>query len=263
MDIIKFPGLRIEFNISRVAFEFLEISIYFYAVCIVLGIGVAFILARISKEKFGIKYEKLIEIMVGGIVCGYIGARLYYVVFNFNYYISNPSQILNFRDGGLAIYGGLIFSSIFVCVKCKKEKINFLDFGDYIVPFVAIAQSIGRWGNFFNKEAYGISTLNFLRMGIFNYYGEYVEVHPTFLYESIATFIIFIFLRLLQKNRKFSGQILYLYIIFYSFIRIFIEGLRVDSLMLGYFRVSQILSLILFTFFSYILLKKNKEYCEK
>ena len=263
MDIVNFPGLGIKLDVPKIVFELLGVDIYIYAICIVLGISIALILCKISKEQFGIKYEKIIEIMVIAIILGYVGARLYFVIFNLNKYIENPLKLFNIRDGGLAIYGGIIFASIYIFIKCKKDKIDFLNFADYIVPFVAIAQSIGRWGNFFNKEAYGYETTSILRMGIYDFSGKYIEVHPTFLYEAIFTFFIFVFLRILQKNRKFKGQILYSYMICYSFIRIFIEGLRVDSLMLGIFRISQILSLVLFVVFSCLLLKNSKKIISK
>ena len=263
MSLIKFPGLNIEFNVPTIAFELFGINIYYYAICIVLGIIVALILCKISKEKFNIEFDKVLEIMFWAIIIGYIGARLYYVIFNLSKYLQEPSKILNFRDGGLAIYGGIIFAGIYIFIKCKKDKINFLDFCDYIIPFLAIAQSIGRWGNFFNKEAYGHETTNIFRMGIYNSSGEYFEVHPTFFYEAVGTFVIFIFLRILQKNRKFSGQILYVYILLYSFIRMFIEGMREDSLMFFGFRISQVLSLIFFVISSILLFKNNKKLIQK
>lgn len=123
---------------------------------------------------------------------------------------------------------------------------------DYIAPSLALGQAIGRWGNFINQEAYGTQTNNCLRMGIIEN-GQYVEVHPTFLYESIATFLIFIILLLLSKKRKFRGEITYVYFILYSFVRFFIEGLRIDSLMFYQFRVSQLVSLALFITFLIIL----------
>lgn len=259
MDYVEFPGIGLEFNVPKIAFNLFGIDIYFYSICIVLGIIVALVFSRISKEKFGIKYDFLIECILGIIILGVIGARIYYVLFNLENYIRKPINILKIRDGGLAIYGGMIFAVLYVFFKCKKNKINFLDFGDYVVPFVAIAQSIGRWGNFFNKEAYGYETTSILRMRLFEASGNYIDVHPTFLYESFFTFLIFIFLINLQKRRKFSGEIFYSYIICYSFIRIFIEGLRQDSLMLFNFRISQILSLIFFVTFFLILFYKNKE----
>ena len=158
--------------------------------------------------------------------------------------------------GGLAIYGGIIGVVIFLYFKCKKNKVDFLDLCDYLVPYLAIGQAIGRWGNFFNVEAYGKTAKSRLRMGI-EVNGVYTEVHPVFLYESISTFIIFIILKIMQKNRKFKGQILYAYLCFYSFIRMFLEGLRVDSLMLGIFRISQVLSLTIFVIFSSFYFKNS------
>lgn len=259
MDYIGFPEFGIELNVSKIVFTVFGIDIYFYAICIVLGIVVALIFCKIFGEKFEIKYDFVIECLLGILIFGIIGARIYYILFNLEKYIKKPIDILKIRDGGLAIYGGIIFAGIYLWIKCKKKKINFLDFCDYIVPFVAIAQSIGRWGNFFNKEAYGYKTTSILRMRLYDVTGSYIDVHPTFLYESFFTFLIFIFLINLQKNRKFSGEIFYSYIICYSFIRIFIENLRQDSLMLFNFRISQILSVIFFIIFSVIMIYKNKE----
>ena len=139
---------------------------------------------------------------------------------------------------------------------------SVLDFFDYLVPFVAVAQSIGRWGNFFNQEAYGRESTNFLRMGINTAQG-YQEVHPTFLYESICTMTIFVILRILQKHRKFKGDITYLYLFLYGGCRMLIEGIRIDSLMLGNVRVSQFLSCAIFVISGIILLKNYRKYILK
>lgn len=248
MNLVKFPGLGLEFNISKYALKFGSIYIYKYAVCIVLAIIVGIFLSKKSKEKFGIDYDFVLEVLLGAIIFGFLGARIYYVIFNLNNYILNPVKIFNIRDGGLAIYGGIIAIVIFLYFKCKKNKIDFLDLCDYLVPYLAIGQSIGRWGNFFNIEAYGSSTNSVFRMGIETNSG-YIEVHPVFLYESISTFVIFIILKIMQKNRKFKGQILYAYLCLYSLIRMFLEGLRIDSLMLGVLRISQVLSLVIFVVF--------------
>jgi phosphatidylglycerol:prolipoprotein diacylglycerol transferase len=205
-------------------------------------------LSRIAKEKFGIDYDFVLEIVVGSIIFGVLGARFYYVVFNLNRYLENPIKIFSIRDGGLAIYGGIIAIIIYSLVLCKIKKQSFLDLADYLIPYLALGQSIGRWGNFFNQEAYGNKTSSLFRMGLHTEVG-YIEVHPVFLYESIATFLIFIILRILQKKRKFKGQILYLYFILYGLVRMFLEGLRVDSLWLGSFRISQILSGVFFVIF--------------
>lgn len=256
MNTVTFPGLNLEFKINKVAFNFFGIDIYNYAICIVLGIIIALFLCKKSKDNYYIKWENVIDIMLFSIVFGILGARLYYVIFNLEYYLVNPLQIFNLRDGGLAIYGGLI-TGIFVIFKlCKKYKISTLDFLDYIVPFVAIAQSIGRWGNFFNVEAYGYQTTSLLRMRIFNLSG-FQDVHPVFLYESIANLIIFIILRNLQSKRKFEGQIFLLYIMLYSGIRMILENLRIDSLMFFGVRISGVLSIVVFLCSAYILMKKT------
>lgn len=212
MSVITFPGLNLKFEVSKIAFSIFGISIYKYAVCIVLGILVALVLCKISKQKFEIKYEDVLMCTVLGLFFGIIGARLYYVIFNLEYYSQNVLEIFNLRNGGLAIYGGLIFGAIAIFIYCKFQKIKVLDLFDYVVPYIAIAQAIGRFGNFFNIEAYGESTTSLLRMGIQTNIG-YIEVHPTFLYEAFATFMIFLILKICQKYRKFDrrncGSILY------------------------------------------------------
>ena len=256
MTTVKFPGFNLDFSFSKIAFTFFGNEIYKYAICIVLGIIAALLLAKLSKEKFNIDYNFLLENTIIGILFGTIGARLFFVLFNLDYYSKNLLEILNFRNGGLAIYGGLIFGALAIIINCKRQKKNILDFFDYIVPFVAIAQCIGRFGNFFNVEAYGYETTSLFRMGIDVPRG-YIEVHPTFLYEAVATFIIFVILRIFQKNRKFDGQILLLYCLFYSGIRAVIEGLRTDSLMWYNFRISQILSILIFVSSAIILVRKK------
>lgn len=257
MSLVKFPAFNLELKFSQIAFYLFGIPIYKYAVCIVIGIVVALVLARFSKEKFQNKFDDILEIALYTISAGIIGARIYFVIFNLKYYLSSPSQIFNFRDGGLAIYGGLLTGAMVALVYCKIKNIKILNCLDYIVPFVAIAQSIGRWGNFFNVEAYGETTNFIFRMGIETVNG-YIEVHPVFLYESIATFLIFLFLRYKQKRRKFEGEIFLEYLILYSFVRIFLEGVRTDSLMLFNFRISQILSIFIFIISLIFFIKNTK-----
>lgn len=215
-----------------------------------------------QKRNSGFGLEFLLETLLIAVMVGVVGARIYYVVFNWKKYMLSPVKIFELRDGGLAIYGGLIAGAMVIFGKCQKKKINPFDFFDYIVPFVAIAQSIGRWGNFFNQEAYGIRTTNIFRMGIQTLEG-YKEVHPTFLYESIATFFIFVILRILQKNRKFVGEITYFYLLLYAGARGIIEPLRVDSLWLGNFRISQILSWVIFVVSGIMLLKNFRKQRQK
>lgn len=244
--------------ISQVAFEFFGIPVYWYGVLIVSAMILALILCRLYSGKFGIKFDDILDMAIFVIPIAIISARLYYVIFSLDYFVDNPSEILQIKDGGLAIYGGIIGGLITILIMCKIKKIKPLDVTDYIVPVLALAQSIGRWGNYINIEAYGYETNLPLKMEIIES-GIIKYVHPTFLYESVSTFIIFILLSILSKKRKYSGQITYIYIICYSFIRFIIEGLRTDSLMFFNCRISQILSLALFIVFSSILIyKKNK-----
>ena len=209
-----------------------------------------------DDKKYNINFDDILLLIILTIPIAFIGARMYYVIFNINYYFSNPGKILNIRDGGLAIYGGIIAGTITIIIYCKIKKINILDVLDYVVPYVAMGQAIGRWGNFINVEAYGTETSNFIRMGIIEN-NIYKEVHPTFLYESIVTFFLFIFLFNIRNKRKYSGQLTYIYLAIYSIARFFIEGLRTDSLMLGNIRVSQLVSLIIFIF-SILMILINK-----
>ena len=259
MNVVRFPGIGLEFEFSKVAFSIFGVSIYKYAMCIVLGIVVALILARLSKNKYDIDYSFVLENAIIGIIVGTLGARLYYVLFNLDYYLNNLGEIFDFRSGGLAIYGGLILGALAIFVNCKIRKKDVLDLFDYLAPFVALAQSIGRFGNFFNVEAYGYETTTFLRMGKSTMTG-YMEVHPTFLYEALATFLIFIILLVIQRKRDFKGQIFFGYCALYAFSRAIIEGLRADSLMFFGLRISQVLSVILLIASVAILVyKKRKE----
>lgn len=258
MNIVTFSLLGIELNIDRVAFKIFGIPIYWYAILIVASIILAIYFCKKKDGKFGIHYEDIIDLTIFLIPISFILARLYYVLFNLNYYTSFE-RIINIKDGGLAIYGGIIGAVITIYVFCKKKKIVILDLMDYIVPYLALGQAIGRWGNFFNSEAYGTSTNLPWKMGIMKD-NMISYVHPTFLYESIATFCIFLILVKRSKNRKFKGEITYIYLILYSLIRFFIEGLRCDSLMMGNIRISQMLSAILFIIFTICLVNRRKKH---
>lgn len=251
MNIVTFPIFGWKFYINKVAFRILGIDIYWYAILITLSLVIAILACKKQDGKYGIKYHDILDLAILVIPISLIGARLYYVIFNLNYYSHNMSQILNIRSGGMAIYGGLIAGAITIYFFCKKRNILILDLFDYIIPYIALGQSIGRWGNFINGEAYGIATDLPWKMGI--YKEDIVEyVHPTFLYESISTFFLFLLLLKIGKNRKFKGELTCIYLIVYSFVRIWIEGLRIDSLMLYKFRISQILSILLFVIFCII-----------
>ena len=245
--------------IPDTAFELFGIPIYWYAILMVSAMALALILCRIYDGKFGIKFEDILDLAVWVLPISIICARIYYVVFSWDYYSQNLGDIFKIKDGGLAIYGGLLGGLVVITIYCKIKKKNPFDITDYIVPTVALAQAIGRWGNYINIEAYGYETSFPLKMEIIEA-GITKYVHPTFLYESICTFLIFIVLSIVSKKRKFTGEITYLYIILYALARFFIEGLRTDSLMLFNVRISQILSLVLFVIFTGILIYRlNKQ----
>lgn len=244
MNTITFPLLNLSLNINPIAFEIFGIEIHWYAILIVSGMILALAIFKIRDGLYNIKFDDIIDLVIFIIPIAIISARLYYIIFNLEYYIKMPSQILNIRTGGLAIYGGIIGGIITCIIFCKKKGIKLLDLLDYMAPGLALGQAIGRWGNFVNIEAYGSQTTFAWRMGIYEL-GEYIEVHPTFLYESIATFILFIVLMSIKDKRKFSGQLTYIYFMVYGFVRMIIEGIRTDSLMFGSIRISQMVSLVL------------------
>lgn len=242
---VLFPSFGIDIEFSNIALQMANIKIYWYSILIVFAIILAFVFMKKDDGKYNIKFEEILYLSVFLIPISFICARIYYVIFNFNYYSQDLINVFNIRDGGLAIYGGIIGGIITIIVYCKVRKIKVFDMLDYIAPYLVLGQAIGRWGNFFNVEAFGRETASFFRMGIYQD-GNYLEVHPTFLYESIADFIIFLLLYFIRNKRNFAGEITLLYFALYSFIRFFIEGLRTDSLMFYNFRISQILSLIIF-----------------
>ena len=244
MDIITFPGFNIYLKISNIAFHIGNIKIYWYAIFIALSFTIGIICIKKECKKYEIDYEKVIELIIVIIPISIIFARIYYVIFNLDYYLNNPLEIINIRNGGLAIYGGIIGAVITIGIYSKIKKMNILNIFDICVPYLALGQAIGRWGNFFNKEAHGIETNNIFRMGIVEN-GVYMEVHPTFLYESICDFILFLILINFRKHKKYDGQLTLIYLLGYSSVRFIIEGLRTDSLMLGNIRISQLISALI------------------
>ena len=251
MKPILFPGLGLTFDISNVAFHLLGKDIYWYGIIITCGLLLAMILAKRDKQKYGIQWDDITSFLIYALIVGFICARIYYVIFKWDYYSMHLDEIIKIWNGGIAIYGGVIGALITGFIFCKRKKISFFNLCDFCAPYLALAQSIGRWGNFFNREAYGGPTNSLLRMGIYHTtLNEYQYVHPTFLYESVANFFIFVILLLVKKKQKFDGQIFELYMILYGIARFFIEGLRADSLYLGPFRISQMLALLFVLLFS-------------
>ncbi len=259
---IGFPNLNIFFNIDNIAFEIFGISVYWYGVLFVFAYIIALILFRINSGLYSIKWEDAFLTSAISIFIGIIGARIYYVLFNLEYYSNNILQIFNIRSGGLAIYGGLIFGVLGIYIMSKILKYDFINMLDFIVPYVALAQCIGRLGNFFNVEAYGYTTDVFWKMRIFMQ-DAFMDVHPTFIYEMIITLSIFTIIYLLRKKRQFKGQPVLIYLIIYGLGRFIVEDFRADSLMIGTFKVSQVLSLFIFliaiSIYVYRFIKFNKK----
>lgn len=237
-----------------IACSIFGIDIRWYGVLIATGMILAAAITYARAPRHGIRRESILDILLVAIPVGIIGARLYYVIFSWDYYGSNPDQILNFRGGGLAIHGGLIFGLLGAWIVCRHKKIKFLNALDLALPSVALAQAIGRWGNYFNGEAHGGPTDLPWAITV-----NGVNVHPTFLYESIWCIIIFAVLIILDNRPHFTGKIACLYGIMYSAERFFVEALRTDSLMIGPFKQAQVLSLtvIVLCLAAYFILRKK------
>ena len=227
---------------DRVAFSIMNVDIMWYGILITVALALAVFITYRRADKFGIKPEKVLDFSIICIPAGLIGARLYYVLFELDYYSRNPSEIINIRGGGLAIHGALILGFLTAVLLCRIWKIKTLNALDLGAPSIVIAQALGRWGNYFNQEAHG--GLTDLPWGIM-INGD--KVHPTFLYESLWCVLVFVILLMVGKNRKFQGQIFLLYCVLYSFERFFVEHLRTDSLMLfDQYKQAQVLSVIVF-----------------
>ena len=256
MDIITFPEFNIYLKISNIAFQIGNIKIYWYAIFIALSFTIGIIGIKKECKKYEIDYENILELIIIIIPISIVFARLYYVIFNLDYYLEDPLEIINIKNGGLAIYGGILGAVIAILIYATKNKMHVLNIFDICVPYLALGQAIGRWGNFFNKEAHGIETNNIFRMGIVEN-GIYMEVHPTFLYESICDFILVLILINFRKHKKYDGQLTLIYLLGYSSVRFIIEGLRTDSLMFGNIRISQLISVLIFIVSLIILLYKK------
>ncbi|GAA0105658.1 prolipoprotein diacylglyceryl transferase [Paraclostridium sordellii] len=224
---------------DRVAFTIFGIDVMWYGILMAIGMILGTLIALKEAKRVGIKEDNILDLAIIAIPVGLICARLYYVIFNWEYYSSNPSQVFNFRGGGMAIHGALIGGVLAGYLFSRYKKINFFKLADTVIIGMPLAQAIGRWGNFINKEAHGGPTN--LPWGIMV---DGVKVHPTFLYESIWDFGIFVFLWMFRKKKSYEGQIIVLYAILYSLGRFFIEGLRTDSLMIGPLRMAQVISLV-------------------
>lgn len=259
--------------IDPVAISIGPIKIYWYGIIIALAMLIGISLATKEAQKLGLEEDTMVDMALWAIPIGFIGARLYYVLFKWDYYIQNPSEIIAIWNGGIAIYGGLIAGGLAVYWFARRKKMTLTLLLDILAPSVLLAQSIGRWGNFINQEAHGgavsrqfLETLYLPEFIIeqMNINGTYY--HPTFLYESLWSLLGFILLIILrnQKGLLRRGEVALSYVIWYSFGRFFIEGMRTDSLWIGdIMRVSQMLSLVLFISAIILLVYRRRDYPSK
>ncbi len=230
-----------------------NLTITWYSICILTGIILAGILICREAKKYNIETSFVSNLIFWCVIFGILGARVYYVIFNLDYYSLYPMEIIKIWNGGLAIHGGLIAGIITLFVYCKKHNVNVLRMIDIAAPYVLLAQGIGRWGNFFNSEAHGgIVSRGFLEnlhLPEFIINGMHIGAyyyHPTFLYESIFCILGFIILILTRKIKGIKlGNITALYLIWYGILRFFIESLRTDSLMLGSLKMAQVISILM------------------
>lgn len=256
---------------DRVAVDLGPIQIYWYSIFIFIGLLVASILIFKEARRRNIDEDFLVNLIFNTIIIGLIGARLYYVIFNLPYYIANPIEIFAIWNGGLAIHGGVFAALIFIIIYCKKHEVNCLQILDIMVVGLIIGQAIGRWGNFFNGEAYGqITSLEELKeqqipMFIINgmyILGEYRQ--PTFFYESTWCLSGFLAMLIIRKYKYLKrGQLTGFYLFWYGFGRFLIESMRTDALMLGSLKIAQIVSIVFIIvgiiLFFYNVFKSTKE----
>ena len=246
---IGFPGLGIKpFSIDSVAFTIFNVDIAWYAVIITFGMIMAVAYCIFRAKSVGITFDDVIDFALAAIPTGIIGARLYYILTKLEDFPTFKDW-LAIRDGGLAIYGGIIGGALAVLVMAKIKKIDFLAFADCTMPGIILAQAIGRWGNFCNGEAFGYATDIFCRMSLNNVLTGYetLMVHPCFLYESLWNIVGFILINIFYTKRRYDGQIFVAVCGWYGLGRAWIEGLRTDSLYIfKIFRISQVLALAIF-----------------
>ena len=248
---VSFPGLGLEFTIIPVAFSIGDSSVYWYGIIIASGLMLAVLYAWVSAKRYKVDKDKLINCVLVGIVTGIIGARLYFCFFEWDYYGKNPIEILYINQGGLAIYGGIIGALLGGLTVAKIQKMKFLPVLDITMISFLIGQGIGRWGNFMNQEAFG--SVTDLPWGMMSEGTGGATVHPCFLYESLWCLLGFVLIHFYSKYRqRYSGQVFFMYLVWYGFERMIVEGLRTDSLYLPFqlfgadVRVSQLLSAVLF-----------------
>ena len=238
-----------------IAFTIFGLEVRWYGILIASAVVIGTILAIKEAKRKCISEDTILDLLLFVLPAAIIGARLHYVLFSWDNYKNNLIEILNIRGGGLAIHGAVIAGVIVGLIFAKVKKISFWELADIIAPSLILGQSIGRWGNYANQEAYGGPTDLPWAIVV-----DGVKVHPTFLYESIWNLLVFLFLVYYSRKMiKEDGEVFLLYIIIYSIGRLFIEGLRTDSLMFGPFRIAQLLSLASIIIGAFIFYKRRKK----
>lgn len=241
-SLIRFPFLGLEVNPDRVLTVF-GFDIHYYGIIIACGLMLALAYAWRRSRSFGLKADDITDGVLWVTPFAIVCARAYYCAFEWERYAADPITVLDIRSGGLAIYGGVIGAVIGVVVFCKIRKLKISAVLDLVALGFLIGQAMGRWGNFVNREAFGAPTESFFRMGLFNDVTQAWEYyHPTFLYESVWNAVGFLGLHFLSRYRRYDGQIALGYVFWYGLGRAMIEGLRMDSLYIGPFRISQLLA---------------------
>ncbi len=244
--VISFPSLGIEFDPPSY-FTLFGLDIHLYGVVIAAGFALAVLYCARRAKDFGLQEDNVYDVIIWALPLGVFGARAYYIIFNYSLFAGHPETLIQIWNGGLAIYGGIIAGTLTAVAVCKRRHINIPAFCDLGCFGLLIGQLCGRWGNFFNREAFGSETASFLRMGLRTAQGT-IYVHPTFLYESLWNLAGFLFLHVWTKKgkRAFDGQVFLLYVLWYGLGRAWIEGLRTDSLYIGAtgLRVSQVLAVL-------------------
>ena len=243
-SLISFPSLGIEVNPGR-TLALGPLTIHYYGAIIAAGLLLAMLYSCKRGKKFGLKEDDILDGFLWVTPFAIVCARIYYVAFSWADYRDNPISVFYIWEGGIAIYGGVLGAVLGMWILCKVKKLKFTTVLDLILTAFLIGQFIGRWGNFMNREAFGAATDSFLRMGLFNTKtGAWEYYHPTFLYESAWNVVGFLLLHFLADKRKYDGQMALGYAAWYGLGRAWIEGLRVDSLYWGPFRVSQVLAAV-------------------
>ena len=243
-SLISFPSLGIEVNPGR-TLALGPLTIHYYGAIIAAGLLLAMLYSCKRGRKFGLKEDDILDGFLWVTPFAIVCARIYYVAFSWADYRDNPISVFYIWEGGIAIYGGVLGAVLGMWILCRIKKLKFTAVLDLIMTAFLIGQFIGRWGNFMNREAFGAPTDTFLRMGLFNTKtGAWEYYHPTFLYESLWNVAGVLLLHFLADKRKYDGQMALGYAAWYGLGRSFIEGLRMDSLYWGPFRVSQVLAAV-------------------